>query len=148
MVTELIGSTEISILETYFFFGSENRDPSPRRAAVDTGSKEPREPRRSPASVRGQDPEYRNLKRKRRRKNFSFFKPVWIVFCIQIAQAPSRSIFYQPDVGVDDEKETTAISQQGAVHEELASPTEKRQQQGTTAWATEKNKQFDWGRSY
>ena len=48
----------------------------------------------------------------------------------------------------DDEKETTATSQQAAVHEEFASPTEKRLQQGTTAWATEQNKQFDRGRSY
>ena len=55
-------------------------------------------------------------------------------------------LLHQPDVGVDDEKETTAAtSQQAAVHEEFASPTEKRQQQGTTAWATEQNKQFDRG---
>ena len=39
-------------------------DPSPRRAAVDTGSEEPGEPRRSPAIGTGQDPEYRNPKRK------------------------------------------------------------------------------------
>ena len=52
-------------------------------------------------------------------------------------------LLHQPDVGVDDEKETNATSQQAAVREEFASPTEKRQQQGTTAWATEQNKQFD-----
>ena len=46
-----------------------------------------------PRSVRGQDPEYRNLKRKRRRKSFSLLKPVYMVFCIQIEQAPSRSMF-------------------------------------------------------
>ena len=57
-------------------------------------------------------------------------------------------LLHQPDVGVDDdEKETTATSQQAAVREEFASPTEKRQQQGTTAWATEQNKQFDRGLS-
>ena len=56
-------------------------------------------------------------------------------------------LLHQPDVGVDDEKETTATSQQAAVREEFASPTEKRDQQGTTAWATEQNKQFDRGRS-
>ena len=39
-------------------------DPSPRRAAVDTGSEEPGELRRSPAIGTGQDPEYRNPKRK------------------------------------------------------------------------------------
>ena len=57
-------------------------------------------------------------------------------------------LLHQPDLGVDDEKETTATSQQTAVREEFASPTEKRQQQGTTAWATEQNEQFDRGRSY
>ena len=58
-------------------------------------------------------------------------------------------LLHQPDVGVDDEKETTAAtSQQAAVREDIASPTEKQQQQGTTAWATEQNKQFDRGRSY
>ena len=58
-------------------------------------------------------------------------------------------LLYQPDVGVDDEKETTAAaSQYAAVCEDFASPTEKRQQQETTAWATEQNKQFDRGRSY
>ena len=58
-------------------------------------------------------------------------------------------LLHQPDVGVDDdEKETTATSQQAAVREEFVSPTEKRQQQRTTAWATEQNKQFDRGRSY
>ena len=56
-------------------------------------------------------------------------------------------LLHQPDVGVDDEKETTATSQQANVREEFASPTEKRDQQGTTAWATEQNKQFDRGRS-
>ena len=49
-------------------------------------------------------------------------------------------LLHQPDVGVDDEKETTAAtSQRAAAREEFASPTEKRQQQGTTAWATEQN---------
>ena len=52
----------------------------------------------------------------------------------------------QLDVGGDDEKEAT--SQQAAVREEFASPTEKRQQEGATAWATEQNKQFDRDRSY
>ena len=57
-------------------------------------------------------------------------------------------LLHPPDVGVDDEKETTATSQQAAVREEFASPAKKQQQQGKTAWATEQNKQFDRGRSY
>ena len=56
-------------------------------------------------------------------------------------------LLHQPDVGVDDEKETSANSQQAAVCEEFASPTKKRQQQETTPWATEQNKQFDQDRS-
>ena len=51
----------------------------------------------------------------------------------------------QPEVGMDDINDAT--SQQAAVREEFMSPTEKRQQQGMTAWATEQNKQFDRGRS-
>ena len=46
-----------------------------------------------PRSVRGQDPEYRKPKRKWRRTNFPPLKPLRMVFCIQTAQAPSRSIF-------------------------------------------------------
>ena len=40
--------------------------PSPRRAAVDTGSEELGNPRRSPAIGMGQDPEHREPRRKRR----------------------------------------------------------------------------------
>ena len=36
-------------------------------------------------------------------------------------------LLHQPNVGVDDEKKTTATSQQAAVGEEFASPTKKRQ---------------------
>ena len=53
------------------------------------------------------------------------------------------ALLYQPDVGVDNNDATT---QQAAVREEFMSPTEKRKQQGTTAWATKQNKQFDRGR--
>ena len=44
----------------------------------------------------------------------------------------------QPEVGMDDNNDAT--TQQAAVRES----TEKRQ--GTTAWATEQNKQFDRGK--
>ena len=50
----------------------------------------------------------------------------------------------QPEVGMDNSNDAT--TQQAAVREEFVSPTEKLQQQGTTAWATEQNKQFDRGR--
>ena len=52
-------------------------DPSPRRAAVYTGSEEPGKPRWSPAIGTGQmDPEYRGLKHQRRRKDFSRLRTV------------------------------------------------------------------------
>ena len=56
-------------------------------------------------------------------------------------------LLHQSDVGVDGEKETTAISEQVAIREEFAIPTENGQQQETTAWTTEQNRQFDRGRS-
>ena len=51
----------------------------------------------------------------------------------------------QPEVGMDDSNDAT--TQQAAVREEFVSPTEKLQQQGTEAWATEQHKLFDSGRS-
>ena len=82
-------------------------DPSPRRAAVDTGSEEPGTPQQSPAIStgseepgtpqqspaisKGQDPGHREPKRKWRKK-VSLLKPVWMVFYIQISQARSRSL--------------------------------------------------------
>ena len=72
---------------------SSQGDPSPRRAAVDTGSKEPGEPRRSPAIGTGQDSEYRNLKHQWRRKDLFLLKPAWTVFCTPTSQARSRSVF-------------------------------------------------------
>ena len=51
----------------------------------------------------------------------------------------------QPEVGMDDSNDAT--TQQAAAREEFARLTKMRQWQGTTAWATEQNKQFDRGRS-
>ena len=51
----------------------------------------------------------------------------------------------QLEVGMDDSNDAT--SQQAAVREECVNPTEKRQQQETTVWAADQNKQFDRGRS-
>ena len=94
-----------------------------------------------PRSVRGRrNPEYRDPFET---STDGFLNPNFT------STAQECVLLHQPDVGVDDdEKETTATSQQAAVREEFASPTEKRQQQGTTAWATEQNKQLDLGRSY
>ena len=51
-------------------------DPSPRRAAVDTGPVEPGTPPQSPATVRGH-PEHRKQQRKWRKK-FPLLNPVWM----------------------------------------------------------------------
>ena len=70
-------------------------DPSPRAPRSIRGQRNPERRHGRPRSVRGQDPEYRKPKRKKwRRKKFSLLKPVWMVFCVQIVQAPSSSIFF------------------------------------------------------
>ena len=117
-------------------------DPSPRRATVDTGSEEPGTPPRSPAIGTGSEDS--GASRAPFKTSIDgFFNPNFT------STEQECVLLHQPDVEVDaNEKETTATSQQAAVREEFASPTEKRQQQGTTAWATEQNEQFDRGRSY
>ena len=51
----------------------------------------------------------------------------------------------QPNIGMDDNNETT--TQQAAARKEFARPTKKRQQQGMVVWSTDRNRQFDRGRS-
>ena len=115
-------------------------DPLPRRAAVDTGSEEPGT--RPHSSVIGTGSEEPGALRALFKTSIDgFLNPNFT------STEQECVLLHNPDVGVDDdEKETTATSQQAAVREEFVSPTEKRQQQGTTAWATEQNKQFDRGR--
>ena len=117
-------------------------DPSPRRAAVDTGSEELKTPPRSPAIGTGSE-EPGASRAPLKISIDGLLNP-------NITSTEQECILrHQPDVGVDDdEKETTVTLQRAAVREEFVSPTEKRPQQGTTAWATEQNKQFDRGRSY
>ena len=116
-------------------------DPSPRRAAVDTGSEEPGTPLQSPAIGTGSEEPGASRAPFETSIN-GFLNPTFT------STEQECALLHQPDVEVDDdEKETTATSQQAAVREEFVSPTEKRQQQGTTSWATEQNKQFDRGRS-
>ena len=122
-------------------------DPSPRRAAVDTGSEEPGEPRRSPAIGAGSETGASRVEPQTEEDLFPFETSMDGFLHSNCTSTEQEYILLlQPDIGMDDNNETT--SQQAAVREEFASPTEKRQQQGTTAWATEQNKQFDRGRSY
>ena len=119
---------------------SSQSDPSPRRVAIDTGSEEPGTPPQSPAIGTGSE-EPGASRAPFKTSIDGFLNPNFT------STEQECVLLHQPDVGVDDdEKETTATSQQVAVREKFVSPTEKRQQQGTTGWATEQNKQFDRGR--
>ena len=126
-------------------------DPSTRRAAVDTGSEEPGTPPRSPAISTGSGPGVSRAETQIMKEEEMFpFETSMDGFLRSNFTSTEQecALLHQPDVGVNnDEKEITATSQQAAVREEFVSPTENRQQQGTTAWAAEQNKQFDRGRS-
>ena len=68
-------------------------DPSPRRAAVDTGSEEPGTPPQSPAINTGSGPGASRAETQIMEEEEIFpFKPLWMVFCVQISQAWSRSV--------------------------------------------------------
>ena len=133
-------------------------DPSPRRAAVDTGSEEPGTPLQSPAISTGSGPGALRAETQIMEEEEIFpFETSMDGFlrsnCTSTEQECNllhsdvgvNDNKVQPEVGMDDSNDAT--SQQAAVREEFVSPTEKRQQQGTTAWASEQNKQFDRGRS-
>ena len=131
-------------------------DPSPRRAAVDTGSEEPGTPQQSPAistgseepgtplqsPVIGTESEEPGISRAPFETSMNGF-----LHSNFTSTEQESALLHQQDVGVDDDdKETTATTQQAAVRDEFVSPTEKLQRQGTTTWATEHHKLFDRGR--
>ena len=132
-------------------------DPSPRRAAVDTGSEEPGTPQQSPANSTGseepgtplQSPVIGTESEEPGVSRVPFETSMNGFLHSNFTSTEQKSAWlHQQDVGVDDDdKETTATTQQAAVREEFVSPTEKLQRQGTTAWTTEQHKQFDRGRS-
>ena len=116
-------------------------DPSPRRAAVDTVSEEPGMPPRSPASSTGSGPGVSRAETQimEEEKKFPFETSMDGFLRSNFTSTEQEcALLYQPDVGVhDDEKETTAPSQQAVVREEFVSLTKMRQRQGTTAWAAD-----------
>ena len=125
-------------------------DPLPRRTAVGTGSEESGTPPRSPAIGTGSDgPGVSRFETSTEEKGLFPLETRMDVFLRSKCTSTEQEyiLLHQPDVEVDDEKETAATSQQAAVREEVASPTEKRQKQRTTAWATKQSKQFERGRS-
>ena len=95
-------------------------DPSPRRAAVDTGSEELGTPPQSPAIGTGSEEPGASR---------APFKTSIDEFLNSNFTSTEQecALLHQPDVEVDDdEKQTTATSQEAAVREEFVSPTEKR----------------------
>ena len=124
-------------------------DPSPRRAAVDTGSEEPGTPPQSPAISSGSPgASQAEMQLEEETSSFETSMDGFLNQNFTITEQ-EPALLHQQDVGVeDDEKETTTTTQQAAVREELVSPTEKQQQRGTTVWGTEQHKLFDRGRSF
>ena len=95
-------------------------DPSPQRAAVDTGSEEPGTPPQSPAIGTGSE-EPGASRAPLKTSIDGFFNPNFP------STEQECALLHQPDVRVDDdEKETTATSQLATVREEFVSPTKKR----------------------
>ena len=136
-------------------------DPSPRRAAVDTGSEEPGTPQQSPAISTGpvepgtppQSPAIStespgaSQAATQMEEEISPFESSMDGSLNQnfTSTEQESALLHQQDVGADDdEKENTTTTQQAAVREEFVSYTEERQ--GTTAWATKQHKLFDRGR--
>ena len=124
-------------------------DPSPRRAAVDTGSEEPPTPLQSPAISTRSGPGASRAETQIIEEEETFpFETIMSGFLRSTCTSSGQEYnLLQLNVGVNDnrvqievgmEDHNDATTQQAAVREEFASPTEKRH--GTTAWATEQNK--------
>ena len=93
-------------------------DPAPRRAAVDTGSEEPGELRRSPAIATRSGPGVSQAETQMEGGELSPLKTSMDGFLRSNCTSTEQEyiLLHQPDVGVDDEKKTTAAtSQQAAV---------------------------------
>ena len=122
-------------------------DPSPRRAAVDTGSEEPGDPRRSPAIGTGSGPGVSQFKTSTEEEGL--FPPETSMdgFLHPNPTGPEQEfILLQSDIGVDDNDEPTASKVQARARKESAR-LPSGQQQGMTAWSTDQNRKFDRGRS-
>ena len=134
-------------------------DPSPRRAAINTGSEEPGPPPRSPATGTGSGPGVSQPETQIMEEEDIFpFETSMIDGFLHsnCTSTKQQCILLQSDVGVNDSKvqpevgmddSNDATTQQAAAREEFARLSKIRQRQGTTAWAAEQNKQFDRGRS-
>ena len=118
--------------------------PSPRRPAVNTGSEEPGEPRRSPAIGKELGPGVSQFETSTEEERFFPLETSIDGFLnSNLTSTEEEYVLLQPDIGMDDNNETT--TQQAAARG--ARPMKKRQQQGMAAWLTDQNRQFDRGRS-
>ena len=130
-------------------------DPSPRRAAVDTGSGEPGTPPQPPAISTGSGPEVSRVETGSLiGKDFcdgASTDGILHSNCTSLEQEyiliQSREEYIllqvQPEVGMYDSNNATT-SQAAACEDSARLPI--GQQQGMTAWLTDQNKQFDRGR--
>ena len=125
---------------------SSGRDPSPRRAAVDTGSEEPETPPQSPLISTG-SPGASQAETQVEEEMLSFETSMDSFLHSNLTSTKQESaLLHQQDVEVDDDKKEITTTTQRAAVRKFVSPTEKKQQRGTTAWRTEQHKLFDRGK--
>ena len=120
-------------------------NPSPRRLpAIDTGSDVPGTPRRPPAIGTGSDePRVSRAEAQSTEREglFSLQASVDGVLRFNYTSPEQACILFQPDVGVDDNVETTSSKAQAGTSKEFAGLPIGRQKRETTS--TEKSKQCD-----
>ena len=121
-------------------------DPSPRRAAVDTGSEEPGTPRRSPAIGTGSDgPGVSRFETSTEEEGLLPLETSMdVVLHLNCTSPEQEYILLQPDVGVDDNDEATTSKIQPGARKKFARLSFGRQQRETAS--TEQSKQFDRAR--
>ena len=121
-------------------------DPSPLRAAVDTGSEEPGTPPRSHAIGTGPGLGVSRAETQiEEQELFPFKTNIDGFFNPNFTSTQQECVLLQTDIEMDDNNETT--THQAPARKEFARLTKKRQQQGMTAWSTDQSRQFDRGRS-
>ena len=128
---------------------SSQYDPSPRRAAVDTGSEEPGTPPRSSAIGTGSGPGVSQAETQimEEEEMYSFETSLDGSLRSNCTSTEQEYILlHQSDIGVDDNDEATVTKVQAGAREESARLS-IGQHQGMTAWSTDQNWQFDRGRS-
>ena len=122
-------------------------DPSPRRAAVDTGLEEPGTPPRSPAiGTKSDGLGVLRIETSMEEEGLLPLQTSMDRFCnFNFTGTEQECILFKSDVGVDDNDESTTLKVQAGAREEFARLPIGRHQRETAS--TQQNKQFDRGRS-